>query len=153
MGARVGSVSTAGGTETLVRLVCEEKIDAGLGAWDNSAHPIRKDSTLVMVNQIRKANFSGFMDDSFLEAVTALQELDLPVLGDADDAALLQRYEHLLEDLKLLVVLGQLRIGIIDLLCGLLQFSLVLLFTRLVLVNQFLHIGNALLRRRQFKIG
>ena len=38
-----------------------EKIETGLGAWDNNAHPTRKDSTLVMVNQIRKANFNGFM--------------------------------------------------------------------------------------------
>ena len=106
MGARVGSGSIVAGLERLGRLVGEEKIDAGLGAWDNSAHPTRKDSRLVIVIQIRKANFNGFMDDSFLEAAATLQELDLSVLGDADDAALLQRYEHLLEDLKLLVVLG-----------------------------------------------
>ena len=95
MGARVGSGSTVIGSEALEDegSGCEEKIEkieAGLGAWDNNAHPTRKDSTLVIVIQIRRANFNGFMDDSFLEsAAPTLQELNRPVLGDANDAALL----------------------------------------------------------------
>jgi hypothetical protein len=67
IGARVGS----GFSEVVSALELEEealageekseKIETGLGAWDNNAHPTRNDSTLVMVNQIRKANFNGFM--------------------------------------------------------------------------------------------
>jgi hypothetical protein len=67
IGARVGS----GFSEVVSALELEEealageekseKIETGLGAWDSNAHPTRKDSTLVMVNQIRKANFNGFM--------------------------------------------------------------------------------------------
>ena len=106
MGASVGSGSTDTGSITLEEVVArEEKIDAGLGAWDNSAHPTRKESTLQIVIQIRKANFNGFMNNSFLESVAAPHELYRSVLGDANDAALLQRSEHLLEDLKLLVSL------------------------------------------------
>jgi hypothetical protein len=67
IGARVGSgfrevVSAA--LEPPDELAGEEKsekIETGLGEWDNSAHPSRKDSTLPMVIQIRKANFNGFM--------------------------------------------------------------------------------------------
>jgi len=68
IGARVGSrFSEEVGSATLEleeELAGEEKsekIEAGLGAWDNSAHPSRKDSTLPIVIQIRKANFSAFM--------------------------------------------------------------------------------------------
>ena len=123
IGASVGRGFTLIGSaalEEVVVLLCEEKIDAGLGACDNNAHPIRKDSTLVIVIQTRKANFNGFMDNSFLEPVAILQELDCSVLGDADDAALLQGGHHLLEDLQLLIGLGQLGIGVTQLLRGLL---------------------------------
>jgi hypothetical protein len=92
IGASVGRGLTAIGSAALEEVVVapvEEKIDAGLGAWDNNAHPIRKDSTLVIVIQIRKANFNGFMDDSFLEPVVTLLKLNRSVLGDANDAALL----------------------------------------------------------------
>jgi hypothetical protein len=73
IGARVGRLSTAAGSAELAEALFEEKIEAGLGAWDSSAHPTRKDSTLTMVNHIRKANFKGFMNNSFLEAAAALQ--------------------------------------------------------------------------------
>ena len=66
IGARVGSgfsavVSALELAEELAGEEKSEKIEAGLGEWDNKAHPTRKDNTLVMVNQIRKANFNGFM--------------------------------------------------------------------------------------------
>jgi hypothetical protein len=63
IGARVGSAFSEVGFAAL-ELAGEEKsekIEAGLGAWDNNAHPSIKDSTLPIVNQIRKANFNGFM--------------------------------------------------------------------------------------------
>jgi hypothetical protein len=68
IGSRVGSVFSEVGSAALEMdedgLAGEEKsekIEAGLGACDNSAHPSRKDSTLPIVIQIRKANFNGFM--------------------------------------------------------------------------------------------
>jgi hypothetical protein len=67
IGARVGSGFSETGfavlelVEGLAGEEKSEKIETGLGAWDNRAHPIKNDSTLPIVIQMRKANFNGFM--------------------------------------------------------------------------------------------
>jgi len=67
IGARVGSWFSETGAavleleEGLAGDEKSEKIETGLGEWDNRAHPSKKDSTLPIVIQMRKANFNGFM--------------------------------------------------------------------------------------------
>lgn len=76
-------------------------------------------------------------DDKRLEAPP---EQDFSAGRDLDDAALLQRCEHLLVYLDLLAGLAQLGIVVVDLRGCLLQLSLVLLLLGLIFSDELLHL-------------
>jgi hypothetical protein len=96
-----------------------EKSGAGLPECEKIAHPARKDSRLVVAIQTRSPIFNGFIIKSsfrFLVISAAAAQIDLAVVVDGNDSAPLQFLHDLLVGLNRLVVLLDLRVGLLDLL-------------------------------------